>query len=131
MQDSRRVALCGVSHCRKVESGATGQRAIRRRRLHRLSRSHRLRPPTMWSERRYPLVKNKGPVLRGFYDYLQDKSQQNNRSFSEIPYTIENATRETVIIKPLSPLSGLAGSGTACHWYQSPNKSISRCFHAA
>ena len=133
--------ICGTAAARICRDGAyrlmkarfrgTRQRAIRRRRLHRLSRSHRLRPPTMWSERRYPLVKNKGPVLRAFYDYLQDKSQQNNRSFSEIPYTIENATRETVIIKPLSPLSGLAGSGTACHWYQSPNKSISRCFHAA
>ena len=90
MRDSRRVALCGVSHRRKVESWATRQRgelsspicgtaaaricrdgayrlledgfrgtkqrAIRRRRLHRRSHLHPLRPPTMWSERRYPLI---------------------------------------------------------------------------
>ena len=34
----------------------TRQRAIRRRRLHRRSHLHQLRPPTMWSERRYPLM---------------------------------------------------------------------------
>ena len=124
MRDSRRVALCEVSHRRKVESGVTSQRgelsspicgtaaarncrdganrlmedrfrgtsqrgelsspirgtaaarnyrdgacrlmevgvretsqrAIRRRRLHRQSHYDQLRPPTMWSERRYPLM---------------------------------------------------------------------------
>ena len=90
MRNSRRVALCGVSHRRKVEAGATrqrgelsspicgtaaarncrdgayrlmegrfrgtSQRAIRRRRLHRRSHLHQLWPPTMWSERRYPLM---------------------------------------------------------------------------
>ena len=114
MRNSRRVALCGVSHRRKVESevtrqrgelsspicgtaaarncrgGAyrlmearfrgTRQRAIRRRRLHRQSHYDQLRPPTMWSERRYPLMieRSKG---RKVYGITQEKaSMTRNRS---------------------------------------------------
>ena len=53
---------CGTAAARNCRDGAyrpieggfrgTRQRAIRRRRLHRRSRLHPLRPPTMWSERR-------------------------------------------------------------------------------
>ena len=114
MRDSRRVALCEVSHRRKVESGVTSQRgelsspicgtaaarncrdgayrlmegrfrgtrqrAIRRRRLHRLSHFDQLRPPTMWSERRYPLMieRSKGRIVCGI---TQEKaSMTRNRS---------------------------------------------------
>ena len=116
--------ICGTAAARNCQDGAnrlmevgvreTRQRAIRRRRLHRLSCLHQLRPPTMWSERRYPLMNNKEPVLGAFCYFLQDKKSAKNKSFSGIPYTVENPTREAVIIEPLSPLSGLAGSGTAC-----------------
>ena len=114
MRDSRRVALCEVSHRRKVESGATSQRgelsspirgtaaarncrdgayrlmegrfrgtrqrAIRRRRLHRRFYLHQLRPPTMWSERRYPLMieQSKGRKVSGI---TQEKANMTrNRS---------------------------------------------------
>ena len=58
--------ICGTAAARNCRDGAyrlmegrfrgTRQRAIRRRRLHRRSHLHQLRPPTMWSERRYPLM---------------------------------------------------------------------------
>ena len=55
--------ICGTAAARNYRVGAnrlmegrfrgTSQRAIRRRRLHRRSHLHPLRPPTMWSERRH------------------------------------------------------------------------------
>ena len=148
MRNSRRVALCGVSHSRKVESEATRQRgelssptcgtaaarnrrdgayrlmevgfratsqrgelsfpicgtaaarncrdgayrlmearfrgtrqrAIRRRRLHRRSHYDQLLPPTIWSERRYPLMieRSKGRKVSGI---TQEKANMTrNRS---------------------------------------------------
>ena len=57
--------ICGTAAARNCRDGAyrlmeggfsrTSQRAIRRRRLHRLSRLHQLWPPTMWSERSNPI----------------------------------------------------------------------------
>ena len=58
--------ICGTAAARNCRDGAnrlmedrfrgTRQRAIRRRRLHRRSHYDQLQPPTMWSERRYPLM---------------------------------------------------------------------------